>query len=134
MSRSPKPIEVVLPDIGDYKDVPVVEINVSVGDEVTIDMPLLSIESDKATMEVPSPAAGTVAKLMIDVGVRVSQGSVLMVLEGRGESTAPPPATASAPQVEQRISQQEALSRPAPVAPVDDSRARAQQPQLRSQG
>ena len=126
MSRS---IEVVLPDIGDYKDVPVVEINVSAGDEVTIDMPLLSIESDKATMEVPSPAAGTVAKLMIDVGVRVSQGSVLMVLEGRGESTAPPPATASAPLVEQRISQQEALSRPAPAAPVDDSRARAQQPQ-----
>jgi pyruvate dehydrogenase E2 component (dihydrolipoamide acetyltransferase) len=122
-------IEVVLPDIGDYKDVPVVEINVSVGDEVTIDMPLLSIESDKATMEVPSPAAGTVAKLMIDVGARVSQGSVLMILDGRGESTAPPPAAASAPQVEQRFSQQEALSQPAPAAPVDDSRARAQQPQ-----
>lgn len=107
MSRS---IEVVLPDIGDYKDVPVVEINVSVGDEVTIDMPLLSIESDKATMEVPSPAAGTVAKLMIDVGVRVSQGSVLMVLEGRGESTAPPPATASAPQVEQQLTRPELRS------------------------
>lgn len=120
-------IEVVLPDIGDYKDVPVVEINVSVGDEVTIDMPLLSIESDKATMEVPSPAAGTVAKLMIDVGARVSQGSVLMILEGRGESTAPPPAATSAPQAEQRFSQQEALSQPAPAAPVDGSRARAQQ-------
>uniref|UniRef100_UPI0030B866E7 biotin/lipoyl-containing protein n=2 Tax=Bradyrhizobium TaxID=374 RepID=UPI0030B866E7 len=105
-------IEVVLPDIGDYKDVPVVEINVSVGDEVTIDMPLLSIESDKATMEVPSPAAGTVAKLMIDVGARVSQGSVLMILEGRGESTAPPPAAASVPQVERRFPQQEALSQP----------------------
>src|SRR6476620_5802054 len=109
MSRS---IEVVLPDMGDYKDVPVVEINVSVGDEVAIDMPLLSIESDKATMEVPSPAAGTVAKLMIDVGARVSQGSVLMILEGRGESTARPPAAASSPHVELRISQQAALPQP----------------------
>lgn len=122
-------MEVVLPDIGDYKDVPVVEINVSVGDEVTIDMPLLSIESDKATMEVPSPAAGTVAKLMIDVGARVSRGSVLMILEGRGESTAPPPPAASAPQMEQRVSQQEALPQPATAAPVDDSRVPAQQPQ-----
>ncbi|WP_448030322.1 2-oxo acid dehydrogenase subunit E2 [Bradyrhizobium liaoningense] len=122
-------IEVVLPDIGDYKDVPVVEINVLVGDEVTIDMPLLSIESDKATMEVPSPAAGTVAKLMIDVGARVPQGSVLMILEGRGDSIAPPPAAASAPQVEQRFPQQEAPSQPTPAAPADDSRARAQQPQ-----
>lgn len=127
-------IEVVLPDIGDYKDVPVVEINVSVGDEVTIDMPLLSIESDKATMEVPSPAAGTVAKLMIDVGARVSQGSVLMILEGRGESTALSPAAASAPQVEQRFSQQEALSQPAPAAPVDGSRARARAQQPRPSG
>ncbi|GMP12321.1 2-oxo acid dehydrogenase subunit E2 [Bradyrhizobium sp. TM239] len=118
-------IEVVLPDIGDYKDVPVVEINVSVGDEVTIDLPLLLIESDKATMEVPSPAAGTVAKLMIDVGTRVSQGSVLMILEGRGESIAP----ASVPRVEQQFPQQEVLSQPAPAAPVDGSRARAQQPQ-----
>nr|WP_022721962.1 2-oxo acid dehydrogenase subunit E2 [Rhodopseudomonas sp. B29] len=123
-------MEVVLPDIGDYKDVPVVEINVSVGDVVTIDMPLLSIESDKATMEVPSPAAGTVAKLLIDVGARVSQGSVLMILEGRGESTAPRPPAAPAPKLEQLVSQQPAAPQPpTPAAPPVDSRAHLEQPQ-----
>ncbi len=120
-------MQIVLPDIGDYKDVPVVEINVAVGDEVTIDMPLLSIESDKATMEVPSPAAGTVTKLLIDVGARVSQGSVLMILEGRGESPAPPPAV-PAPKPEHVVPQQAAVPKPpAPAAPVADSGARAPQ-------
>jgi pyruvate dehydrogenase E2 component (dihydrolipoamide acetyltransferase) len=76
-------VEVFLPDIGDYKDVPVVEINVAVGDDVALDAPLLSIESDKATMEVPAPAAGKVKQLLIEVGSRVSQGSILMILEGR---------------------------------------------------
>jgi pyruvate dehydrogenase E2 component (dihydrolipoamide acetyltransferase) len=92
MSQS---IEVVLPDIGDYKDVPIVEINVNVGDEVSIDTPLLSIESDKATMEVPSPTAGIVRRLMIDVGTRVSQGSLLMIIEGK-EAAQPQPAEAAA--------------------------------------
>jgi pyruvate dehydrogenase E2 component (dihydrolipoamide acetyltransferase) len=78
-------VEVTLPDIGDYKDVPVVEINVAVGDRVQIDMPLLSIESDKATMEVPSPAAGTISKLMVEIGSRVSQGTLLMILDGSEE-------------------------------------------------
>ena len=80
-------VEVVLPDIGDYKDVPIVEINVAVGDQIAIDTPLLSIESDKATMEVPSPAAGKIKQLMIEVGSRVSQGAVLMSWKVRG----PPP-------------------------------------------
>ena len=75
-------VEITLPDIGDYKDVPVVEINVAIGDRVEIDMPLLSIESDKATMEVPSPAAGTIRKLMVEIGSRVSQGALLMILDG----------------------------------------------------
>lgn len=90
-------VEIVLPDIGEYKDVPIVEINVAVGDEVAIDTPLLSIESDKATIEVPSPAAGKVQRLLIDVGSRVSQGSILMVLEnaqllGGARSHEPQPA------------------------------------------
>lgn len=74
-------VDIVLPDIGDYKDVPIVEINVAIGDEVAIDTPLLSIESDKATMEVPSPAAGRVRQLKVSIGSRVSQGSVLMILD-----------------------------------------------------
>lgn len=91
-------IEIVLPDIGDYKDVPIVEINVAVGDDVVIDTPLLSIESDKATMEVPSPAAGKVKQLMIDVGCLVSQGSILMILEARSASGDSPAQEMSAKQ------------------------------------
>ncbi|TQF32885.1 2-oxo acid dehydrogenase subunit E2 [Bradyrhizobium sp. UNPA324] len=82
-------IEIVLPDIGDYKDVPIVEINVAIGDDVVIDTPLLSIESDKATMEVPSPAAGKVKQLMIEVGSLVSQGSILMILAGSASGDSP---------------------------------------------
>ncbi|QOZ38377.1 2-oxo acid dehydrogenase subunit E2 [Bradyrhizobium sp. CCBAU 53421] len=74
-------VDVVLPDIGDYKDVPVIEINVKVGDHVSIDTPLLSIESDKATMEVPSPFAGVIRELKVVVGSRVSHGSPLMLLD-----------------------------------------------------
>lgn len=83
-------VEITLPDIGDYKDVPIVEINVAVGDDIVIDMPLLSIESDKATMEVPSPAAGKITKLMVGVGSRVSQGALLMILECRKEAVGIP--------------------------------------------
>lgn len=79
-------VEIVLPDIGDYRDVPIVEIGVAVGDDVVIDTPLLSIESDKATMEVPSPAAGKVKQLMIELGSLVSQGSILMILEAGSAS------------------------------------------------
>ncbi|MGY3564300.1 pyruvate dehydrogenase E2 component (dihydrolipoamide acetyltransferase) [Bradyrhizobium sp. USDA 4463] len=76
-----KLVDVFLPDIGDYKDVPVVEINVKVGDAVSIDGPLLTIESDKATMEVPSPAAGIVKELKVEVGSRVSRGAALAIIE-----------------------------------------------------
>lgn len=91
-------IEIVLPDIGDHKDVPIVEINVAVGDDVVIDTPLLSIESDKATMEVPSPAAGKVKQLMIEVGGLVSQGSILMILEAKSASGDSPAQEMSAKQ------------------------------------
>jgi pyruvate dehydrogenase E2 component (dihydrolipoamide acetyltransferase) len=74
-------IEVTLPDIGDYKDVPVVEISIKPGDVVKVDDPLITVESDKATMEVPSPSAGKVVALKIEVGTRVSQGSPILTLE-----------------------------------------------------
>ncbi|QQO23689.1 2-oxo acid dehydrogenase subunit E2 [Bradyrhizobium diazoefficiens] len=74
-------VDVVLPDIGDYKDVPIVEINVSVGDRISIDTPLLTIESDKATMEVPSPSAGVIKELKVQVGSRVSQGAPLAIID-----------------------------------------------------
>ena len=80
--------EVRLPDIGDFTDVPVVEILVSVGDRVDAEDPLLTVESDKATMDVPAPFAGTVAELKVAVGETISQGDLLVMLEPAGEPPA----------------------------------------------
>ena len=88
-------MEVKVPDIGDFKDVPVISLLVAVGDEVTKEQPLIELESDKATMEVPSPAAGKVASIAVKVGDKVSEGALILVLEGAGAATAPaaaPPA------------------------------------------
>jgi dihydrolipoamide dehydrogenase len=74
--------EVRVPDIGDFDDVPVIEILVSVGDEVAVEDPLVTLESDKATMDVPAPFAGVVAELAVSVGDRVSEGSLLLKLDG----------------------------------------------------
>ena len=78
--------EVRVPDIGDFDDVPVIEIHVSAGDEVQPEDPLVTLESDKATMDVPAPFAGTVTQLSVGIGDRVSQGSVLLMLESPAES------------------------------------------------
>jgi len=74
-------IEVTVPDIGDFTDVPVIEIHVAAGDEVAVEDPLVTLESDKATMDVPAPFAGRVAQLRVKLGDRVSEGSVLLTLE-----------------------------------------------------
>jgi len=76
--------EIRVPDIGDFTDVPVIEIHVSPGDEVAVEDPLVTLESDKATMDVPAPEAGTVAQLRVQIGDRVSEGSVLLTLESNG--------------------------------------------------
>src|SRR5436190_22320191 len=73
------PVEV--PDIGDFTDVPIIEILVSPGDTVSAEDPLVTLESDKATMDVPAPFAGTVKQLQVQVGDRVSEGSQLLTLE-----------------------------------------------------
>jgi dihydrolipoamide dehydrogenase len=73
--------EIRVPDIGDFTDVPVIEIHVSPGDEVTVEDPLVTLESDKATMDVPAPLAGTVKQLRVKIGDRVSEGSVLLTIE-----------------------------------------------------
>jgi dihydrolipoamide dehydrogenase len=74
--------EVKVPDIGDFTDVPVIEILVSVGDEVTPEQGLITLESDKATMDVPAPQAGTVEEVLVDVGDTVSEGSPIVRLSG----------------------------------------------------
>ncbi len=76
--------EIRVPDIGDFTDVPVIEIHVAPGDEIAVEDPLVTLESDKATMDVPAPAAGTVTQLRVSIGDRVSEGSVLMTMEADG--------------------------------------------------
>ena len=87
--------EVKVPDIGDFKNVPVIEILVKPGDTVKPEDPLIALESDKATMEVPSPGAGKVASILIKVGDKVSQGTPILTLEGAGSDAKPAKAEAS---------------------------------------
>jgi pyruvate dehydrogenase E2 component (dihydrolipoyllysine-residue acetyltransferase) len=84
--------EVKVPDIGDFQDVPVIEVLVKAGDAVQKDDSLIVLESDKATMEVPSPAAGTVKDVRIKVGDKVSQGTAILMLEGAAQAASPAPA------------------------------------------
>ena len=90
-------IEVKVPDIGDFKDVPVIEVFVKPGDVVKPEDPLATLESDKATMDVPSPAAGTVRELKVKLGDKVSEGKVIVVLEADAAAGAKPAAAAPAP-------------------------------------
>jgi len=76
--------EVKVPDIGDFKDVPIIEVFVKQGDSVKAEDPLITLESDKATMDVPAPSAGTVKALKVKVGDKVSEGSAILTLEAAG--------------------------------------------------
>ncbi len=76
--------EVTVPDIGDFDEVPVIEVHVAEGDTIAAEDPLVTLESDKAAMDVPSPAAGVVKALKVSVGDKVSEGSVILLLEGEG--------------------------------------------------
>jgi pyruvate/2-oxoglutarate dehydrogenase complex dihydrolipoamide acyltransferase (E2) component len=78
--------EVRVPDIGDFKDVDVIEILVKPGDTVAAEQSLISLESDKATMEIPSPSAGVVRELRVKVGDKVSEGTPILVLEDGPET------------------------------------------------
>ncbi|PBS12727.1 dihydrolipoyl dehydrogenase [Lysobacteraceae bacterium NML93-0792] len=84
-----KTFEVTVPDIGGYDDVPVIEVLVAVGDTVARDQGLVTLESDKATMEVPSTAAGVIRELKVKVGDTLSEGGVVAVIEAEGEGDAP---------------------------------------------
>ncbi|MBM3372481.1 MAG: dihydrolipoyllysine-residue acetyltransferase [Betaproteobacteria bacterium] len=99
-------IEVKVPDIGDFKDIPVIEVLVKPGDTVRAEDPLVTLESDKATMEVPAPASGVVKELRLKVGDKVSEGAPVLVLEAADAAAeakpaptpaAPAPAPAAAP-------------------------------------
>ena len=91
-------IEVKVPDIGDFDSVPVIELFVKVGDTIKVDDAIATLESDKATMDVPSSAAGVVKEVLVSIGDKVGEGSVLIKLEttGGGAAVAAPAAAAVA--------------------------------------
>ncbi|WP_394203979.1 pyruvate dehydrogenase complex dihydrolipoyllysine-residue acetyltransferase [Shewanella waksmanii] len=107
-------IEVAVPDIGDAENVDVIEVLVAVGDSIDVDTGLITLETDKATMEVPAPAAGVVKELKVAVGDKVSQGSLVLMLETSAtESATPAPAESAAPAPS-------AVAAPAAVAEVKE--------------
>jgi dihydrolipoamide dehydrogenase len=96
-------IDIKVPDIGDFSDVPVIEVLVTVGEEVAAEQPLITLESDKATMEIPAPAAGVVGELLVALGDKVSEGTPILRLEpaaSDGGPQAEPPAREAAPEPE----------------------------------
>ena len=111
--------EVKVPDIGDFHDVPVIEILVKPGEAVKAEQPLLTLESDKASMEVPSPADGVVGELRVKIGDKVSQGTVILTLAG---AAAPAPAPkAEAPKAEAPAKAESAKAAEAPANLADFS-------------
>jgi pyruvate dehydrogenase E2 component (dihydrolipoamide acetyltransferase) len=90
-------MEVKVPDIGDFKDVPVIEVLVKAGDTVKAEDPLVTLESDKATMDVPAPAAGVVKEVKVKVGDKLSEGSLVLTLEAEAKDEAKVPAPVPSP-------------------------------------
>jgi pyruvate dehydrogenase E2 component (dihydrolipoamide acetyltransferase) len=110
--------EVRVPDIGDFKDVPIIEVHVQEGQPINAEDPIITLESDKATMDVPSPASGKIEKLLVKVGDKVSEGSPILRLQGteEGALTQPPsllPQQEPSPATPRRI----APAAPASAAP-----------------
>src|SRR3954454_16408320 len=99
--------QVIVPDIGDFKEVEVIEVLVKPGDAVSKEQSLVTLESDKATMEIPSPGAGVVKELKIKVGDKVSKGSLILELDAKEEAA--PAAKKEPPKAEKKL---------APAAPA----------------
>jgi len=123
-------IEVKVPDIGGYDDVPVIEVLVAVGDTVKVDQGLVTLESDKATMEVPSSVAGVVRELKVKVGDTLSEGSVVAVIESSdAAASTPPPAPAAGEAVGARPAAAGSRARAQEAPPAQASAApRAKEP------
>jgi len=126
--------EVRLPDIGDFSDVEIIEIPVSPGDRVAVEDPILTLESDKASMDIPAPFAGVVKEIEVKVGDRVSQGDLLMHLEVEAEAEAGPSAGAPPESAAGETAPPEAepAPRPAPRLPGEKPPAPPPVPQARA--
>jgi dihydrolipoamide dehydrogenase len=112
------PTEIRLPDIGDFTGVPVIEVHVAPGDEVAVDDPIVTLESDKATMDIPAPQAGTVRELRVGVGDEVSEGHVLLLLDAAGAGGGPAEAVDSPEQAPSEAVQAAPAPTPASAAGI----------------
>jgi len=113
-------IEVKVPDIGDFKEVEVIELMVKVGDTIKVDQSLITVESDKASMEIPSSHAGVVTEIKVKIGDKVAEGSLLVIVEASGAAAAPAAAAAATAPVAAAPAPSVATApiTPAPAAPV----------------
>ena len=109
-------IEIHVPDIGDFDEVTVIELMVKVGDTVRAEQSLITVESDKASMEIPSSSAGVVKEVKVALGDKVKQGSLVLLLEVAGAAAAPAPAPAAAAAVAAPVAAAVVTAAPAPVA------------------
>ncbi|MEO6353365.1 MAG: FAD-dependent oxidoreductase, partial [Burkholderiaceae bacterium] len=108
-------IEVKVPDIGDFKEVEVIELMIKVGDAIKVDQSLITVESDKASMEIPSSHAGVIKELKVNIGDKVKEGSVLLVLEASDAAAVEEPAAASVPAAATTATQPAAAAAPTPA-------------------
>ena len=111
-------VEVKVPDIGDFKEVEVIELMVKVGDTIKVDQSLITVESDKASMEIPSSQAGVVKEIKVKVGDKVAEGSLLLMVEAEGAGAAAPAAAAPAPAAAAAPAPAAAAPAPAAAAPA----------------
>ncbi|MFP3744384.1 dihydrolipoyllysine-residue acetyltransferase [Achromobacter sp. SIMBA_011] len=130
-AASSGPVEIEVPDIGDFKEVEVIEVMVAVGDTIKAEQSLITVESDKASMEIPASQGGVVKEVKVKVGDKVAKGSVVVVVEGSAPAAAPAakaeaaPAKAEAPAAKAEAPAAPATpaagSRPAPAAALEDA-------------
>ncbi|HWE59549.1 MAG TPA: dihydrolipoyllysine-residue acetyltransferase [Solirubrobacteraceae bacterium] len=117
MSATAEGLKVTVPDLGDFGEVPVIEVLVAVGDTVAVEDPLITLESDKATMDVPSPAAGVVRALHVKVGDNVAEGSLLLDLGAAAGGQAPSPPSEEPPVPTPATANEQPVSSPAAGSP-----------------
>ncbi len=115
-------IEVKVPDIGDFKEVEVIELMVKPGDTIKVDQSLITVESDKASMEIPSSHAGVVKELKVKIGDKVAEGSLLLVLETEGATAAAPAAAVPAPAAKAEVAAPVAAVAAAPALTLVESK------------
>ncbi|WP_191578123.1 dihydrolipoyllysine-residue acetyltransferase [Achromobacter insolitus] len=130
-AASSGPVEIEVPDIGDFKEVEVIEVMVAVGDTIKAEQSLITVESDKASMEIPASQGGVVKEVKVKVGDKVAKGSIVVVVEGGAQAAAAPaakseaaPAPAAKPEAKAESAPAQAAapaSRPAPAATLEDA-------------